>query len=56
MNLYQAMGGAGSMKRLVDKRMANKDYAHLSYGGGAYVAQKSILFVHRGTLKTISEG
>ena len=40
LNLYQAMGGAGSMKRLVDKRMANKDYAHLSYGGGAYVAQK----------------
>lgn len=40
LNLYQAMGGAESMKRLVDKRMANKDYAHLSYGGGAYVARK----------------
>ena len=37
-NLYQAMGGKGSMKKLVDKNMANKDYTHLSYGGGKVVA------------------
>jgi len=39
-NFYEAMGGQGSMKRLVDRRMANKDYTHLSYGGGKHVAQK----------------
>ena len=37
-DLYKAMGGKGSMKKLVDRNMANKDYTHLSYGGGKVVA------------------
>ena len=39
-NMYQAMGGEGSMKKLVDSNLANKDYTHLSFGGGKRVAQK----------------
>ena len=39
-NLYQAMGGESSMKRLVDSHRANKDYTHLSFGGGKVVAGK----------------
>ena len=37
-DLFKAMGGKGSMKKLVDRNMANKDYTHLSYGGGKIVA------------------
>lgn len=37
-DLFKGMGGKGSMKKLVDKNMANKDYTHLSYGGGKIVA------------------
>lgn len=39
-DLFQAMGGTGSMKKLVERKMANKDYTHLSYGGGRVVAEK----------------
>ena len=38
-NLFQAMGGRESMSKLVARKMANKDYAHLSFGGGAHVSQ-----------------
>lgn len=37
-NLFKAMGGRESMARMVDKRWANKDYTHLSFAGGAHVA------------------
>lgn len=40
LNFFQAMGGNGATKQLVDRDMANKDYTHLSYGGGQYVAKK----------------
>lgn len=40
LNLFQAMGGESSMKRLVDRNLANKDYTHLSFGGGKQVAGK----------------
>ena len=33
-NLFQAMGGRESMKALVDQGLANKDYTHLTFGGG----------------------
>lgn len=33
-NLFQAMGGRESMKGLVDQGLANKDYTHLTFGGG----------------------
>lgn len=39
-NFFQAMGGSGTMAALVDRNMANKDYTHLSHGGGRLVAQK----------------
>lgn len=39
-DLFKAMGGKGSMKKLVDRHLANKDYTHLSYGGGKIVAEK----------------
>lgn len=38
-NLFKAMGGRGSMKDMVDKRWANKDYTHLSFAGGRHVAK-----------------
>ena len=40
LNFFQAMGGNGATKQLVDRDMANKDYTHLSFGGGQYVAKK----------------
>lgn len=38
-NLFNAMGGRESMKVLVEKGWANKDYAHLSFRGGRYMAE-----------------
>lgn len=38
-NLFNAMGGRESMKTLVEKGWANKDYAHLSFRGGRYMAE-----------------
>lgn len=38
-NLFQAMGGRESMKSLVDRGMANKDYTHLNFGGGRHLAR-----------------
>jgi len=40
LNFFKAMGGNGATKRLVDQNMANKDYTHLSYGGGQVVAKR----------------
>ena len=37
-NLFQAMGGRESMKTLVDKGYANKDYTHISHAGGRRLA------------------
>lgn len=39
-NFFKAMGGDGATRKLVDRNMANKDYTHLSFGGGKYVADK----------------
>lgn len=38
-NLFEAMGGRESMKALVDKGLANKDYTHLSFGGGKKISK-----------------
>ena len=38
-NLFKAMGGHESMKAMVDKGLANKDYTHLNFSGGRYVAK-----------------
>jgi lysophospholipase L1-like esterase len=37
-NLFQAMGGRESMKALVDRGLASKDYTHLTFGGGRKIA------------------
>lgn len=38
-NLFLAMGGKNSMAKLVEQKMANKDYIHINFDGGAHVAQ-----------------
>ncbi len=38
-NLFQAMGGRESMKKLVDQGMANKDYTHINFKGGRHLAR-----------------
>jgi hypothetical protein len=37
-NLWEAMGGPGSMVRMVNAGLANKDYTHLKYAGGRKIA------------------
>ncbi len=41
-NLYQGMGGEGSIARMADGKpaMANKDYTHINVKGGQFVAQR----------------
>ena len=38
-NLFQAMGGRESMKNLVDRGLANKDYTHINFKGGRHLAR-----------------
>ncbi|MCD7901838.1 MAG: SGNH/GDSL hydrolase family protein [Bacteroides sp.] len=40
-NMFEAMGGEGSMKKLVDAKpqMANYDYTHINFKGGRYLAE-----------------
>lgn len=38
-NLFNAMGGKESMKELVDKGWANKDYTHLNFTGGYHLSE-----------------
>ena len=40
LNFFSAMGGEGSVADLVAHGMANKDYTHLSFGGGRVVARR----------------
>lgn len=39
-NLYNAMGGEGSMSKLVNTKpsMANYDYTHINFRGGKHIA------------------
>lgn len=41
-NLYQGMGGPGSIVKMADAKpaMANKDYTHINSKGGQFVAQR----------------
>ena len=40
-NLFRAMGGPGTMMRIVDEpSMGTKDYVHINYKGGKYVSQR----------------
>lgn len=38
-NLFEAMGGNDSMLQLVQKGVANKDYTHINFKGGAILAE-----------------
>ena len=33
-NLFKAMGGKGSMAKYVERKLANKDYTHITFDGG----------------------
>lgn len=37
-NLYEAMGGDGSLARMTENKQANKDYTHINFAGGKHVA------------------
>lgn len=39
-NLYKAMGGEGSIVRMVDRHEANLDYTHINFRGGRKLAKK----------------
>lgn len=41
-NLYEAMGGEGSIARMVEAKQANLDYTHINFAGGKHLAK--ILF------------
>lgn len=41
-NLYEAMGGEGSIVELIDRKMANLDYTHINFKGGKHLS--GILF------------
>ena len=41
-NTFEAMGGNGAMVRWVEKNWAAKDYTHIGYRGGKFVAGKLI--------------
>ena len=38
-NLYEAMGGDGSIARMKDEKQANLDYTHINFNGGKALAQ-----------------
>ena len=37
-NLYEAMGGDGSLALMTEKKQANKDYTHINFAGGKHLA------------------
>ena len=37
-NLYEAMGGDGSVARMTEKKQANLDYTHINFAGGKHIA------------------
>lgn len=41
-NMYDAMGGQGSIVDMIDRKMANLDYTHINFKGGKHLA--GILF------------
>lgn len=46
-NLWQAMGGEGSMARLRERGMARFDYIHFNEAGGAYVGDRLVYALWR---------
>ena len=44
-NTYEAMGGDRSMPKFVERRWAAKDYTHIGYPGGKYIADQFVRFL-----------
>ncbi len=38
-NLFKAMGGRGSMAKLVEKKLAAKDFTHINFDGGKHLSK-----------------
>ena len=38
-NMFEALGGEGSMERMVDDKLANYDYTHINFRGGKHIAE-----------------
>lgn len=38
-NLYEAMGGDGSLAQMTEKKQANLDYTHINFAGGRHLAE-----------------
>ena len=44
-NTYEAMGGDNSMPKFVERKWAAKDYTHIGYPGGKYIAEQFVRFI-----------
>lgn len=44
-NTYEAMGGDNSMPEFVKRNWAAKDYTHIGYSGGKYIASQFVTFI-----------
>lgn len=44
-NTYEAMGGDNSMPGFVERNWAAKDYTHIGYPGGKYIAGRFVSFI-----------
>lgn len=44
-NTYKAMGGDNSMPKFVERQWAAKDYTHIGYPGGKYIAEQFVRFI-----------
>ena len=47
-SMFSAMGGEDAMKQFVDKKMANKDYTHINFDGGRYIADRFCKSINAG--------
>ena len=45
-NTYEAMGGNNSMPKFVERHWAAKDYTHIGYPGGKYIAEQFVKFIN----------
>ncbi len=45
-NTFEAMGGDNSMRGFVEKKWASKDYTHIGYPGGKYIAGQLVAYLN----------
>lgn len=53
-NTYRAMGGDNSMPKFVERQWAAKDYTHIGYPGGRYIAGQFVDFIDA-AVKSVKE-